>query len=167
MSDNEVKRMVPISKIRKPKLKMTDFAGLWQCPYKNPPKDGDKIFALAINEDGVKDDEECKPFIGNFVVVYEKGEKPCCLYSYFFLDKNGEILESDEYESILTQNYSVILYIKEDEYWNSVEAMKQYGPDMKWVFVKEVDGESDALKEAARLESEDPEFYYRIWDCRE
>jgi len=46
--------------------------------------------------------------------------------------------------------------------------ISKYSVSTEWIFIKTFVGSYDeALKEAAKLQSEDPEFQYRIYDDRD
>ena len=116
--------------------------------------------------------ERMEPYVAHLVVeASDICGKPC--NAYFHVKADGSYcLDEDEdddgYRSldkiILTQDYNIVSWIKEEDYWANVEATKADG---LWIFVEEVEGEYDAAMEAARkLEEKDQLYEYRVWDPR-
>jgi hypothetical protein len=78
----------------------------WICPKQYPPKNGDILFGLTIDDY----DLDKEPFVQRYMVVDEPEPNPYNRFSYFLVDKKNNIIDDEETESILTQEYSVILY---------------------------------------------------------
>jgi hypothetical protein len=173
-----------ISKIRRPSVSIKNFASLWTSPaslWTSPPiypRPGDRIFALIMCDDlpretdSPEEKEMMAPYVAHLVVAADDiCGQPC--NSYFHINSDGSYCRDEDEDDdgnqsqdkvILTQNYNIVLWIKEEDYWANVEATKAYGP---WIFVEEVDGDYAAAMEAAqKLAENDPQYEYRIWDPR-
>jgi hypothetical protein len=155
----------PISKYPHTKLACKDFAQKWRCFFRDPPADGDKIFALVIADkvferpSDPSEKEYLSPFVGYFQVQGDKAA-PHGSFSLFYLDP-GMIGE------ILTQSFSAILWLKEDDYWQFAQEINQTQTGEGWLFVKDYEGtHEEALAEALRLQAQDPQYRYYIWDNR-
>jgi hypothetical protein len=65
------------------------------------------------------------------------------------------------------RDYELILWIDENDYYNFSMSVNEYNPN-PWIFVKEYNGNyEEAFQEMAKLQENDPEYAYRIWDDRE
>jgi hypothetical protein len=87
-------------------LSQNCFCMDWLCPKKYPPKNGDIVFGLTVDDY----DSEWEPLIQRYIVVYEPEPNTHKMFSYFLIDENNNIIDDEETDSILTQQYSVILY---------------------------------------------------------
>jgi hypothetical protein len=165
----------PISKIPKPKITRANFHEKWKLASKELPEIGDRIYALVIKDkilyglDGsIEDKEDAEPYIGRFLT---EGDDNCL--SFFHLKADGSYYlgkysdDDEEQKVILTQDYSIIMWIKEEEYWKNVCEINKGSSFEKGVFVKEIEGSyDDAFNQARNLTQQDPNFNYYVWDCR-
>jgi hypothetical protein len=162
--------MTPISKIKKSVVEdVRNFKSKWKCCFNDPPPKGSKIFALMICKDiypSTKFDEDNAP---NVVHVYVGEEIPYPCSRYYFIgpgDGSGGKIPPSNDSVFERREYELILWIDENDYYNFSMSVNEYNPN-PWIFVKEYDGNyEEAFQEMAKLQENDPEYDYRIWDDR-